>query len=64
MIDPEGRIKTIEIHDNGIGRDAKETLRRVKAAQYIAENPGEVCPARWSQGEATLKTSPELVGRI
>ena len=50
VIDPEGRIKTIEVHDNGIGRDAKETLRRVKAAQYIAAHPGEVCPAKWSEG--------------
>jgi peroxiredoxin len=64
VIDPEGRIKTIEVHDNGIGRDAKETLRRVKAAQYIAAHPGEVCPAKWEQGAETLKPSLDLVGKI
>jgi peroxiredoxin (alkyl hydroperoxide reductase subunit C) len=64
VIDPEGRIRTIEIHDNGIGRDAKETLRRVKAAQYITENPGEVCPAKWEQGARTLTPSLDLVGKI
>jgi NADH-dependent peroxiredoxin subunit C len=64
VIDPEGRIKTIEVHDNGIGRDAKETLRRVKAAQYIAAHPGEVCPAKWSEGAETLKPSLDLVGKI
>jgi len=64
VIDPEGRIKTIEVHDNGIGRDAKETLRRVKAAQYVAAHPGEVCPAKWSEGAETLKPSLDLVGKI
>ena len=64
VIDPEGRIKTIEVHDNGIGRDAKETLRRLKAAQYVAAHPGEVCPAKWEQGAATLTPSLDLVGKI
>ena len=64
VINPEGQIKIAEIHDNGIGRDASELLRKVKAAQYVAENPGEVCPARWQQGSATLKPSFDLVGKI
>jgi NADH-dependent peroxiredoxin subunit C len=64
VTDPEGRIRTVEVHDNGIGRDAKETLRRVKAAQYITEHPGEVCPAKWSEGATTLKPSLDLVGKI
>ncbi len=64
VINPEGQIKIAEIHDNGIGRDASELLRKVKAAQYVAENPGEVCPARWQQGSATLTPSFDLVGKI
>jgi len=64
VIDPEGKIKIIEVHDNGIGRDAKELLRKVKAAQYVAAHPGEVCPAKWTPGEATLKPSLSLVGKI
>ncbi|MBK6007418.1 peroxiredoxin [Ramlibacter ginsenosidimutans] len=64
IIDPDGRIKTIEVHDNGIGRDAKETLRRLKAAQYVASHPGEVCPAKWEEGAQTLKPSLDLVGKI
>ena len=50
MINPSGKIKIIEIHDNGIGRDAKELLRKVQAAQYVASHPGEVCPAKWTPG--------------
>lgn len=64
LINPEGVIKLCEIHDNGIGRDASELLRKVKAAQYIAKNPNEVCPAKWKEGDKTLKPSLDLVGKI
>lgn len=64
VVDPEGRIKLMEVHDNGIGRDARELLRKVQAAQYVAEHPGEVCPAKWTPGEATLAPSLDLVGKI
>jgi peroxiredoxin len=64
VINPDGFIKVLEIHDNGIGRDASELLRKVKAAQYVASHPGEVCPAKWSEGAATLTPSLDLVGKI
>ena len=64
VINPEGQIKLCEIHDNGIGRDASELLRKVKAAQYVASHPGEVCPAKWQEGAETLKPSLDLVGKI
>ncbi|MEO6660986.1 MAG: alkyl hydroperoxide reductase subunit C [Burkholderiaceae bacterium] len=64
VIDPEGVIKVMEVHDNGIGRVASELLRKVKAAQYIAAHPGEVCPAKWTEGAATLTPSLDLVGKI
>lgn len=64
VVNPEGYIKVMEVHDNGIGRVASELLRKVKAAQYIATHPGEVCPAKWEEGAATLKPSLDLVGKI
>ena len=64
VVNPEGVIKLCEIHDNGIGRDAKELLRKVRAAQYVASHPGEVCPAKWDEGAKTLKPSLDLVGKI
>lgn len=64
LINPEGQIKLAEINDNGIGRNADELLRKVKAAQYIAKNPNEVCPAKWKEGAATLKPGLDLVGKI
>ena len=64
LINPEGQIKLCEIHDNGIGRSASELMRKVQAAQYIAKHPGEVCPAKWQPGAATLAPSLDLVGKI
>ncbi|AWM80544.1 peroxiredoxin [Gammaproteobacteria bacterium ESL0073] len=64
LINPEGVIKVIELHDGGIGRDAKELFRKAQAAKYIAEHPGEVCPAKWTPGEKTLAPSLDLVGKI
>jgi peroxiredoxin (alkyl hydroperoxide reductase subunit C) len=64
VINPEGQIKLCEIHDNGIGRDAGELLRKVRAAKYVASHPGEVCPAKWKEGEKTLQPSLDLVGKI
>ena len=64
IINPEGVIKTLEIHDNAIARDVKETLRKLKAAQFVAANPGQVCPAKWNEGAKTLTPSLDLVGKI
>jgi peroxiredoxin len=64
VINPEGQIKVMEVHDLGIGRDASELLRKVKAAQYVASHPGEVCPAKWTEGAETLVPSLDLVGKI
>lgn len=64
VIDPEGTIQAMEITAEGIGRDAADLLRRVKAAKYVAEHPGEVCPAKWKEGEKTLSPSLDLVGKI
>ncbi|MFQ6370800.1 alkyl hydroperoxide reductase subunit C [Shewanella sp. YIC-542] len=64
LIDPEGVIQAIEVTAEGIGRDAEDLLRKVKAAQYVAAHPGEVCPAKWREGEATLAPSLDLVGKI
>ena len=64
VIDPEGKIQIIEVNAGGIGRDASELLRKVKAAQYVASHPGEVCPAKWQEGAKTLAPSLDLVGKI
>ena len=64
VVDPDGLIKVAEIHDLGIGRSASDLVRKVAAAQYVRENDGEVCPAKWQPGAETLKPSLDLVGKI
>lgn len=64
VIDPEGVIQIVEITSEGVGRNAQELLRKIKAAQYVAAHPGEVCPAKWEEGETTLAPSLDLVGKI
>lgn len=64
VIDPHGDVKIAEIVDNGIGRNADELLRKVKAAQFIAAHPGQVCPAKWEPGAETLEPGLDLVGKI
>ncbi|MDU4694275.1 MULTISPECIES: alkyl hydroperoxide reductase subunit C [Paenibacillus] len=64
IIDPNGVIQAIEITAGGIGRDASTLIDKIKAAQYVHNHPGEVCPAKWKEGAATLKPSLDLVGKI
>ena len=64
LVDPDGAIKLAEIHDNGIGRNADELLRKTQAAQFIRNHPNEVCPAKWKPGAQTLKPGLDLVGKI
>ncbi len=64
IVDPDGVLRTMEIHDNAIGRSAKETLRKLRAAKFVREHGGNVCPAAWEPGEETLQPGIKLVGKI
>jgi peroxiredoxin (alkyl hydroperoxide reductase subunit C) len=64
IIDPDGIVQSVEINAGNIGRDASILINKIKAAQYVRKNPNEVCPAKWKEGEATLKPSLDLVGKI
>lgn len=64
VINPDGEIKIAEVHDNGIGRNSEELLRKLKAAQFVREHAGEVCPAKWTPGANTLTPNLDLVGKL
>ena len=64
VVDPDGVIQAMEVTAEGVGRDAEDLVRKIKAAQYVAAHPGEVCPAKWKEGEETLAPSLDLVGKI
>ena len=64
VINPEGVIVAYEVNDLGIGRSADSLLKKVRAAQFVAENGNEACPANWEPGKETLKPGIDLVGKI
>ncbi|MBD3363490.1 redoxin domain-containing protein [Candidatus Dojkabacteria bacterium] len=64
IINPEGKLKSLEIHDNSIGRNIEEILRKLQASKYVAEHGDEACPVNWKPGDKTLKPGLDLVGKI
>jgi len=64
IVDPDGIIKAYEVNDLGIGRNSDELLRKVQAAQFVAEHGDQVCPAKWTPGAETLTPSLDLVGKL
>lgn len=49
IIDPNGIVRWMMISDDSVGRSVQEVLRAVQALQT-----GELCPAEWTEGDATL----------
>lgn len=64
IVDPEGKVQVYEVTAGGVGRNAKELLRLVQAAKFVAEHGDQVCPAKWTPGAETLKPSLDLVGQL
>lgn len=64
IVNPEGEIKAYEVNDSGIGRNSEELLRKVQAAQFVAEHGDKVCPARWTPGDEAIVPSLDLVGKL
>jgi alkyl hydroperoxide reductase subunit AhpC len=46
-------LRQITVNDLPVGRNVDEILRLVKAFQFVDEH-GEVCPANWHPGDATM----------
>ena len=64
IVNPEGVIKAYEVNELSIGRNAEELLRKVQAAQFVAQHGDKVCPARCKPGVEALTPSKDLVGKI
>lgn len=64
VISPEGALASMEVNRDNVGRNAEELVRKLEANVYLAQNPGEVCPARWRPGKRTLVLSDSLVGNV
>ena len=64
IIDPDGLLRAMDVHDNSIGRNIQEILRKLQASKFVSENQGLVCPASWKPGSKTLKPGMDLVGKL
>lgn len=62
IIDPDGVLVSAEINNGSIGRSAKETLRKLRAAKFVHEHPGDVCPASWEPGQEVIHTNTKIIG--
>jgi NADH-dependent peroxiredoxin subunit C len=64
VIDPEGVVRVIEVTSGPLGRNSEELVRRIEALQFMAQNPGVACPARWTKGAKTLTPSIKISGEV
>ena len=64
IIDPEGILRTSEIHDNSVGRNIEELIRKLQAAKFVNEHGEQVCPVNWEPVKETLKPGLDLVGKL
>jgi peroxiredoxin (alkyl hydroperoxide reductase subunit C) len=58
IIDNKGILQTYTVNNLAVGRSVDETIRLIQGYQYVAEH-GEVCPANWTPGGATMKADPK-----
>ena len=58
LIDTAGVVRHQVVNDLPLGRSVDEAVRMVKALQFFEKN-GEVCPANWQEGAATIKPDPK-----
>ena len=58
LIDKAGVVRHQVVNDLPLGRNVDEALRMVQALEFV-EQHGEVCPANWEAGKATIKPTPK-----
>ena len=58
LVDPSGKIRSVQINDDAVGRSVEETLRLLNAFQWADSHEGEACPASWTPGKDTIKANP------
>ncbi|MBE3599718.1 MAG: peroxiredoxin [Limnochordaceae bacterium] len=64
ILDPEGRVRDVEVTWDNVGRNASETLRRLDALIFVDAHPGMACPAKWTKGARSLRTGVAVAGRV
>jgi peroxiredoxin (alkyl hydroperoxide reductase subunit C) len=50
IIDPEAKIRSIEVSDDLVSRSFIDTLRKLESLIYVSMHTGMGCPADWKPG--------------
>lgn len=58
IIDRNGIIQHITVNNLSFGRSIEETMRVLKAIQYVQSHDNEVCPVGWQEGDKTMNPDP------
>ena len=53
IIDGKGKLRSMTINDEQVGRNVDETIRTIQAFKHADEH-GVVCPAGWKPGSKTI----------
>src|SRR3990172_5421472 len=66
IIDPDGKLQSSEVNMLNVGRNSDELLRKLKAFVHVRAHTDEVCPAKWVEGQKTLKpgSGEDMTGRV
>ena len=65
VISPAKQLMNTEVNFLNMGRNIDELMRKFKANLYLGKKTDEGCPSKWKdEGYKTLKSSPEMVGRV
>ena len=64
IINPEGKLAASEVNFYNVGRNAAELVRKTQANTYLSSHPDEACPAKWTEGQKTLKPGAAIVGKV
>lgn len=64
IIDPDLVVKWIEVNSWPLGRNSDELIRKIEALQFMRNNPGTACPAKWSIWAKTLKPSIKIAWEV
>jgi len=63
IIDPDFKIRAMEVLTPEVGRNPDELMRQIKAFQHVRDT-GEVTPSGWQPGDVTLTPGPDLAGHV
>ncbi len=64
IIDPDLIVRWIEVTSWPLGRNSDELIRKIEALQFMRNNPGTACPAKWAVWAKTLKPSIKIAGEV